>query len=76
MASLHTGRDLKEVLVKRNLLVNDAGIQTMKEVLQSIERADLATKLDKYLEIGQYIDKSLLFEIHTTILNASVGNIS
>ena len=76
MASLHTGRDLKEVLVKRNLLVNDAGIQTMKEVLQSIERADLATKLDKYLEIGQYIDKSLLLEIHTTILNASVGNIS
>ena len=48
----------------------------MKEVLQSIERADLATKLDKYLEIGQYIDKSLLLEIHTTILNASVGNIS
>ena len=76
MASLHTGRDLKEVLVKRNLLVNDAGIQTMKEVLQSIERADLATKLDKYLEIGQYIDKSLLYEIHTTILNASVRNIS
>ena len=52
MASLHTGRDLKEVLVKRNLLVNDAGIKKMKEVLQSIERADLATKLDKYLEIG------------------------
>ena len=52
MASLHTGRDMKEVLVKRSLLVDDAGIRTMKEVLQSIERVDLATKLDKYLEIG------------------------
>ena len=54
MVDIRTGRDLKNVLERKNLLGNDAGIQTMKEILLSIEKTDVATKLDQYLAIGKY----------------------
>lgn len=58
MVDIRTGRDLKNVLERKNLLGNDAGIQTMKEILLSIEKTDVATKLDQYLAIGKYFVES------------------
>lgn len=49
---METGRDLRKVLEKKNLLDNDVGTKAMKEILQSIGKKDSAAKLDKLLVIG------------------------
>lgn len=51
---METGRDLRKVLEKKNLLDNDVGTKAMamKEILQSIGKKDSTAKLDKLLVIG------------------------
>ena len=49
---MNTGRDLRKVLERRNLLDDDAGITTMKEILYNIGKTVLATKLKKHSAIG------------------------
>ena len=55
---MDTGRDLRKVLEKKNLLGNDACITTLKEILHSIGKTDLVTKFDEYLAIGSCFSKS------------------
>ena len=52
MVDVKTGRALSKVLVKKNLLDNDAGIKTMQEILHNIGKNDLAAKLRKLIVIG------------------------
>lgn len=58
MVDVKTGRALSKVLVKKNLLDNDAGIKTMEEILHNIGKKDLAAKLRKLIVIGYYFSKS------------------
>ena len=52
MEDVHTGRDLRKVLERKNLLDNGEGINIMKEILHNIGKTYLAKKLDKHLAIG------------------------
>ena len=52
LVDMETGRDLRKVLEKKNLLDNDAGIKTMKEILHNIGKKELAAKLDELIVIG------------------------
>ena len=54
LEELETGEDLEIVLEQENLLEHDEDKKTFKEVLQSIGRKDLATKMEVYLAVGQY----------------------
>ena len=45
LEELETGEDLEIVLEQENLLEHDEDKKTFKEVLQSIGRKDLATKM-------------------------------
>lgn len=47
-----TGRDLRKLLGKKNILHNDASINTMKEMLHNIGKKDLVQKLNEHLAIG------------------------
>lgn len=52
LAELETGEDLEIVLEQENLLEDDRDKKTFKEILQSIGRRDLATKMEIYLAVG------------------------
>ena len=54
LEELETGEDLEIVLEQENLLEHDEDKKTFKEVLQSIGRKDLATKMEVYLAVVQY----------------------
>ena len=54
LEELETGEDLEIVLEQENLLEHDGDKKTFQEVLQSIGRKDLATKMEIYLAVGQY----------------------
>ena len=49
---MNTGRDVRNVLLRRNLLDKDADVKTMIDILHKIEKTDLARKLEKCLVIG------------------------
>lgn len=52
LAELETGEDLEIVLEQENILDDDRDKKTFKEILQSIGRRDLATKMEIYLAVG------------------------
>lgn len=52
LAELETGEDLEIVLEQENILEDDRDKKTFKEILQSIGRRDLATKMEIYLAVG------------------------
>lgn len=54
---METGKDWFKLLENKKI-DNDADKKTLREILQSIGKTDLARKLDKYLAIGQYFCKS------------------
>ena len=47
-----TGEDLRKLLERKNLLDKEEGIKMLMEILHSIEKTSLATKLWKCLVIG------------------------
>lgn len=49
---MDTGRDLRKLLGKKNILHNDASINTMKEMLHNIGKKELVQKLNEHLAIG------------------------
>ena len=53
MVLVNTGGSLRKVLEKTNILDKVAGIQIMKDILHSIGKTDLLTKLDKHLSVGK-----------------------
>ena len=50
---MNTGRDVRNVLLRKNLLDKDADVKTMMDILHDVKRTDLAKKLEKCLVIGQ-----------------------
>lgn len=52
LAELETGEDLEIVLEQENILEDDRDKKTFKDILQSIGRRDLATKMEIYLAVG------------------------
>ena len=52
LVHVKTGRDVRNALLRKNLLDKDADVKTMMDILHGIERTDLATKLEKCLIIG------------------------
>lgn len=55
---MNTGRDVRNVLLRKNLLDKDADVKTMMDILRDVERTDLAKKLEKCLVIGQCFRQS------------------
>ena len=55
LEELETGEDLEIVLEQDNLLEHDGDKKTFKKVLQSIGRKDMATQMEIYLAVGQYL---------------------
>ena len=53
LAKVEFGDDFKIVVENWNLLEDYSDKKTFKNILQYIERKDLATKLEIYLAIGQ-----------------------
>ena len=52
LAELETGEDLEIVLEQENILEDDRDKKTFKDILQSIGRRDLVTKMEIYLAVG------------------------
>lgn len=55
---MNTGRDVRNVLLRKNLLDKDADVKTMMDILHDVKRTDLAKKLEKCLVIGQCFRQS------------------
>ena len=53
LTKVESGDDFKIVVENWNLLEDYSDKKTFKNILQYIERKDLATKLEIYLAIGQ-----------------------
>lgn len=49
MLFVDTGRDLRKLLGKKNILHNDASINTMKEMLHNIGKKRLSAKTERTL---------------------------
>lgn len=53
LTELVTGEDLEIILEEQKYLEDGSNRNTFKKILQCIERADLAAKLETYLAIGE-----------------------